>query len=527
MPISNQSNRREYAGNGVATEFDFDDPVQSENHIGVYLIEDATGAAVAKTLNIDYTVTGVADADGCTIVFMVPPETGYTVLIRAAVPPTQSTRFSNLGRYDPETHTAALDMVVQQIQSLWERVLRTLRFPVYVDEIQEASTLTGYLSKYLFMNSSGSIIGVEGTPSQPITHYSYFVEPGTGDTYITVPDSYTPGSFNLSVYYNGAKLVLGDEYEETDSTHITLATPATSGDVIEFAIGEVFDVTLPRTAKQEENFTGITSPVLTLTAFTYTPGNREIEVYLNGSRLYGAADAPEYTETNSSTVTLGFTPIASDRISVVAGRVVDPLTASSIPDGGITTAKLQTGAVTTDKIADGAVTAGKLASSLDLSGKTIQYPASSISEGHLAAALDLSGKTLTLPAASVTNAQLDLAPNDSEIKTAINATGAMPIYACRAWGSFNGVLGIAAYQTANIYNIVRNSLGDYTVYFATPMTDANYVVIVSGNSAAANNDGRSIMVKDKAAGYFSIHCTLSADGVTESDLYYCDFAVFR
>jgi|688.fasta_scaffold721604_1 hypothetical protein len=81
----------------------------------------------------------------------------------------------------------------------------------------------------------------------------------------------------------------------------------------------------------------------------------------------------------------------------------------------VTPAKLNSAAAPTVVVADGEVTDAKLAATLDLSSKTV-----------------------TLPDDSVTNAKLSLAANDGEIKKAINADNASPIFACRAWVNFNG-----------------------------------------------------------------------------------------
>lgn len=46
----------------------------------------------------------------------------------------------------------------------------------------------------------------------------------------------------------------------------------------------------------------------------------------------------------------------------------------------------------------------------------------------------------------------------------------------KAWINFNGKGTIAIRRDFNVTSIVDNSTGDYTVNFATAMTDANYVV---------------------------------------------------
>ena len=57
-------------------------------------------------------------------------------------------------------------------------------------------------------------------------------------------------------------------------------------------------------------------------------------------------------------------------------------------------------------------------------------------------------------------------------------------YGCRAWVKFVGATGVIT-ASGNVSGVVRNSAGNYTITFATPMPDANYAV----NVTAANVPG--------------------------------------
>jgi hypothetical protein len=72
------------------------------------------------------------------------------------------------------------------------------------------------------------------------------------------------------------------------------------------------------------------------------------------------------------------------------------------------------------------------------------------------------------------------------IKTALNATGTAPIYACRAWVNFNGIGTVAIRASGNVSSITDNGVGDYTVNFTTAMPDTNYSV---AGSVQRNQDG--------------------------------------
>lgn len=65
-------------------------------------------------------------------------------------------------------------------------------------------------------------------------------------------------------------------------------------------------------------------------------------------------------------------------------------------------------------------------------------------------------------------------PNSTLVKTALNATGTAPIYACRAWVNFNGTGTVAIRASGNVSSITDNGVGDYTVNFTTAMVDVNY-----------------------------------------------------
>jgi len=75
--------------------------------------------------------------------------------------------------------------------------------------------------------------------------------------------------------------------------------------------------------------------------------------------------------------------------------------------------------------------------------------------------------------------------NESNVKTAINASGSAPIYACRAWVNFNGTGTVAVLASANVSSITDTGTGDYLVNLTTAMPDANYCavrsVVLSGN----------------------------------------------
>lgn len=88
-----------------------------------------------------------------------------------------------------------------------------------------------------------------------------------------------------------------------------------------------------------------------------------------------------------------------------------------------------------------------------------------------------------LPENAVTKQYVDdnvlLSPNDSRVKTALNASGEAPIYACRAWVNFNGAETVGINASGNVSSITDNGVGTYTVNLTAAMPDWNYSCNVS------------------------------------------------
>ena len=109
------------------------------------------------------------------------------------------------------------------------------------------------------------------------------------------------------------------------------------------------------------------------------------------------------------------------------------------------------------------------------------------------------GGTMNLQAQSLINRTQYLADNKfntadflTTLKTNLNASGTAPVYACRAWVSFNGsTTTITINGSANVSSITDNGVGNYVVNFTTAMPDANYSVAATGDTSGSNG-GRSL-----------------------------------
>lgn len=71
-----------------------------------------------------------------------------------------------------------------------------------------------------------------------------------------------------------------------------------------------------------------------------------------------------------------------------------------------------------------------------------------------------------------------------------NGSGLRPSYGIRAWVTFNGYNG-TIFASQGVSSVVRNTKGDYTINFSSPMPDANYAVSGMGMEADGLNSGGS------------------------------------
>ena len=154
----------------------------------------------------------------------------------------------------------------------------------------------------------------------------------------------------------------------------------------------------------------------------------------------------------------------------------------------VTPAKLNTTAAPSVAVADNEITANKI-----LDGEVIN--------AKLATGIDASKITVgTLPIAriaddAVTNDKLTLDPNAGEVKKALNADNAPPIYACRAWVSFDGQAasnlagnytrtGTDVTITATAHGLIAGNVVriDFTAGTPSPALDGTYTVTAVDNA---------------------------------------------
>lgn len=117
-----------YVGNDISDTFSYGFRIQDETQLNVYETDDA-GNRVLLDLTTDYTVTGVDDDLGGTIVRVAGAlPSGYEIFIEADYPATQDTAFASQGRFNPKIHEDALDKLTFLIKQLQYALTNTVQF---------------------------------------------------------------------------------------------------------------------------------------------------------------------------------------------------------------------------------------------------------------------------------------------------------------------------------------------------------------------------------------------------------------
>lgn len=129
-----------------------------------------------------------------------------------------------------------------------------------------------------------------------------------------------------------------------------------------------------------------------------------------------------------------------------------------------------------------------------------------------------------------------MSANQSCVKTALNASGNPPIYACRAWVNFNGKNTVAIRDSGNVSSITDNGNGDYTVTFTTAMPDANHCAVIGAvnrqdnssiNQTSGFHSSDSSTADNYGAGSIRISTAKPPNSGSTADVDTVNVAIFR
>ena len=124
MSLSSEVTRNQVTADGVATVFNYTFKINDEDHLDVYSDDTLLGTG--------YTVTGVLNPSGGTVVFSTAPDNGTKITMVRNVPYTQPTTYPTGSKFPAQAHEGALDYIVMQNQQQQDSLGRSLTWPVTV-----------------------------------------------------------------------------------------------------------------------------------------------------------------------------------------------------------------------------------------------------------------------------------------------------------------------------------------------------------------------------------------------------------
>jgi hypothetical protein len=149
MTVTTQSNFVTYPGDNVAVTFPFTFPVYDADHLYVYL-QDTTTDVLALLSAANYSVTGIGNENGGSVVTNVAVASTDNIVIARILPFTQDLSVLNEGGFYPENFEKELDLQEMQLQQLDEEVGRSVRgqlteaWPVLSPPAERSGKLLGF-----------------------------------------------------------------------------------------------------------------------------------------------------------------------------------------------------------------------------------------------------------------------------------------------------------------------------------------------------------------------------------------------
>ena len=160
MTISTTTIKNSYSGNGSTTTFNYTFKITDQDDIDV-IIRSSSGTETTKTITTHYTVTGVGNSGGGTVVFTSGniPASGETVLLRRSTPLTQGVDLIENDPLPADTLEDALDKLTSINQELQEQADRSLKISRTntMTSTEFTTSATDRANKILSFDSSGEL----------------------------------------------------------------------------------------------------------------------------------------------------------------------------------------------------------------------------------------------------------------------------------------------------------------------------------------------------------------------------------
>lgn len=168
MSLDSLITRNNYIGNDAASVYNYSFKILQKQDISVYVRLISTGAETLLAEGVDYTVTGVKNKNGGTIVLINAIQawltsgnlkSEYAISLLRVRELKQKTDIKNQGDFYPETHEDTFDGLVMNDQYLQDQLNRSSKLPASIDpatfNMDIPATLVGAGGRSFITNAAG------------------------------------------------------------------------------------------------------------------------------------------------------------------------------------------------------------------------------------------------------------------------------------------------------------------------------------------------------------------------------------
>lgn len=151
MSVQQQTPVNRYVGNGVTTVYATNYKALAKADVAAWI------DGVAKTVDVDFTVSGLNQDSGFSVTWVVAPANGTNVVIARQSAKQRLADYQNLGDFNTPTVNPDFDNPILMIQELQEQASRALTLPITDSPTSLAGAALGSVDnrkgKYLFFNA--------------------------------------------------------------------------------------------------------------------------------------------------------------------------------------------------------------------------------------------------------------------------------------------------------------------------------------------------------------------------------------
>jgi len=183
MTITTTTARNDYIGTGSAGYYAYTFRIFAATDLLVVIRNTTTGVETPLAYVTDYSVTGVGEGAGGTILLISALQVGYTMAITRVVPIVQDTDLRNQGTFYPQTYEDALDYLTAIDQQQEDAIERSLKLGDAINPANfDTAISTVPAGAYLRVNATGDAFeAAVGDPSS-----ASFTQSGVGAVARTV-----------------------------------------------------------------------------------------------------------------------------------------------------------------------------------------------------------------------------------------------------------------------------------------------------------------------------------------------------